>query len=462
MNIDIDEKSGGHLPIEEEAEKRDEVGRAVKQEQKEEAASIYISSDSDSEDVAPGQILHAGGGSDGENRTQNLAETAPVPTTASTRASVWKSTYRNYFDGIPSVGIDSRIPPPSSSSVFQLGTPSTSTQRHSLVASTRLLNTGGFPQPPAASTPAPFSSTSSHPAKGNLAFPPRESAPPITGRTTTPLAFYPTAPLAISGWKIVDTSQGGKLVVCPVCQALLDLNSPGIFHYGASESWSLLEEHMKKHEHCQMSRPCQVCVDRGDLFTRVAPKWLRKHVLSDHKVGRSGPYSVPPPPVISTGNGPVNVPRPVQSKQVDHPGPVPAPDVKFWEFVARPTKTTLVVCPCCQPPENPSKTQLNPENMVSHLQRVHKNASSVQLYKLLDRKCHGCKVVVPPHQLVQHIACQPNLSPKVTTPNEATLKRKAPTDGKSTLNERFGKYKAVQDFSAGRGPIIRFYDPLLR
>ena len=57
MNLDLDEKSGGHVPVEEvrfveeAAMKRDEVGKAVKQEQNEEAASIYISSDSDAKFV---------------------------------------------------------------------------------------------------------------------------------------------------------------------------------------------------------------------------------------------------------------------------------------------------------------------------------------------------------------------------------------------------------------------------
>ena len=236
------------------------------------------------------------------------------------------------------------------------------------------------------------------------------------------------------------------MVVCPVCQALLDLNSP-IVHYGAGKSWSPLEEHMKKHEHetNEWSRPCQVCVDRGDLFTKVAPEWLREHILSDHKV--NGPFSSVPlaqPSVMSPVNGPVSVPQPVQRNQVDLPGPGPAQDVKFWKFVTRPKMSPLVVCPCCLPP---LKANLKLENMASHLKRVHK------IDQICDWKCQGCKVAVPPDQLVKHIACQP-----ITT---STLKRKAPTDGetgKSTSIAKFGKYTAVQEFPAGKrrvwGPIL--------
>ena len=96
VNIDLDEKLGDLLSDGEAKKEPDKVGTAVKQEQNEEAFSIYISSDSDSEDVTPGPILHG----KGEYRTQDLAAssvTVPVqnnssivPTTASTRASVWR------------------------------------------------------------------------------------------------------------------------------------------------------------------------------------------------------------------------------------------------------------------------------------------------------------------------------------------------------------------------------------
>ena len=309
----------------------------------------------------------------------------------------------------------------------------------------------------ASSTQVPFSTTTSHPVRKNLVLLPQESAPPITGQKAAPLT---------SGWRIVDTSQGGKVVICPVCQAKVHM--PAIKVCGDTEKWSLLEEHMREHkgERLCWSRPCLVCVDRGDLFTTVAPEWLRTHVLSDHQV--NGPFSSAPPSqpsVKSTGNKPVNVPQPVQTKQVGQFGSDPAPDVKFWKFVEtfRPEddrkacRRLFVVCPSCP---LTLKTHLNPKNVVSHLKRIHKITSPVQL---CDKKCQGCKAVVPPDQLVKHIAsciachiaCQ-----QTTTTNEATLKRKTPVDAepgkKKTLDEKFGKYMAIQGSSSSvKGPLIR-------
>jgi len=315
-----------------------------------------------------------------------------------------------------------------------------------------------------------FCTTTSHPVRKNLVLLPQKSATPITGQKTAPLisrlkrrSLYHS-----SGWRIVDTSHGGKMVICPVyqCQTKVDLQPTKVC--GDAEKWTLLEEHMREHEEERLfwSRPCLVCVDRGDLFTTVAPEWLRTHVLSDHQV--NGPFSSAPPSqpsVKSTGNMPVNVPQPVQTKQVGQFGSDPAPDVKFWKFVEtfRPEddrkacRRLFVVCPSCP---LTLKTHLNPKNVVSHLKRIHKITSPVQL---CDKKCQGCKAVVPPGQLVKHIAsciachiaCQ-----QTTTTNEATLKRKAPVDAKpgkkKTLDEKFGKYMAIQGSSSSvKGPLIR-------
>ena len=122
MNIDVDDKSGGLLSVVEAKKEPDTEGTAVKQEQNEEAFSIYISSDPDSEDVS-------------ESESSPVCSTTAPPTTA---------------------------------------------QSHRLT----------------------------HPVKHNLVLSPQESA------------------TLISGWKIVDISQSEKMVVCPVCQTLLDLHSP--------------------------------------------------------------------------------------------------------------------------------------------------------------------------------------------------------------------------------------------
>ena len=341
--------------------KSESLGKAVKQEHNEETFSIYISSDSDTEDMAlslaPRPILH---------RTQSLdlsLATAPVPT----------------------------------------------------------------------SPPAQDIARSQAPGWREACSQPK-SLPFGTNPNIQP---HPS----VIGWRIVDTSQGGKMVICPVCHALVDLQSTIV--HGNTEKRGFLEEHMRehlKHEINVWSRPCLACVDRGDLFTRVAPDWLRTHISSDHQV--NGPFtSAPPsqPSVMST----VNVPQPVKTKPDGHPRPDPAPDVKFWEFVDGPN-SLFVVCPCCPTTMNIACRQLKPANVTSHLGRVHKIASLVQL---CDRKCQGCKVAVPPDQLVKHIACQP-----ATIGNGATLKRKAPTNAKTgkknTLNSKFGKYMAVQGSSS--------------
>jgi len=90
--------------------------------------------------------------------------------------------------------------------------------------------------------------------------------------------------------------------------------------------------------------------------------------------------------------------------------------------------------------------------VTSHLGRVHQIDFLVQI---CDRKCQGCKVAVPPDQLVKHIACQ-----QITIGNEASLKRKARTDAKTgkknTFNAKVGKYMAVQSSSSSvKGPIIK-------
>jgi len=642
VNIDLDEISHGHLLVDASKKKSESVGKVVKQELNEEAFSIYISSDSETEDViqslASGPILH-GGGTETEHGTRSLAPNpatcSTAQDTASTLASGLRGTYR-----IPrnsSAGTNSHSPPPSS--VDQSTTPPTTTQRHSLVASPRLLNTGGFTRPPltlagpvfnpppiilgpsqvrppptimgpyqvrpppimlgpsqcrppltmmgpsqmrppptilgpsqvrlpptmlgfssvrsplimlgpsqvrppptvlgashlrppnaqegpltdlqlrvtaefdpallvpaptlfpcnlparswvslvnnnspaalssmalqgsncvtASSTTVPFSAATTHSTRKNLVLPPRESTPPTSGQKTAPLTSGLKSRQSLSGqscpstsgWRIVDTSQGGKMVICPVCQALVDLQSTKV--YGETEKRSILEEHMREHKHetnvwLFWSRPCLVCVDRGDLFTRVAPEWLRTHVLSDHQV--NGPFSSAPPSqpsVMSTGNVPVNVPQPLQ--------PDRAPEVKFWEFFQqkgpRPNPhPLLVVCPCCPP----RGCRLKPVNIMSHLERVHQITPPVASYlplppkyrQLCDRKCPGCKFAVRPEQLVKHIACQPT-----TMANEPTLKRKAPTvtnaktGKKNTSDAELGKYTAVQGSSSSvKGPII--------
>ena len=157
VNIDIDEKSGGRLSASK--QKSDSVEGAVKQEQSEEPFSIYISSDSETEDVAQslalGSFLH-GGGTDTENRTQCLAlssETAPVPSTlpiSEDTASTWVSGYRGTNRVSKSSSVrNNYIPPPPSGD--QTTMPPTTTHRHKLVAGPRLLPTllvnRGFPQP---------------------------------------------------------------------------------------------------------------------------------------------------------------------------------------------------------------------------------------------------------------------------------------------------------------------------
>lgn len=369
VNIDLDDKSSGHLSIYAAKKKSGSLGKAIKQEQNGEAFSIYISSDSDTEDMvlslAPRPILH---------RPQSLAltlTTAPVPNSspaqdiARSQALGWRGAH-SLPKSLP-FGTNANIPP--------------------------------------------------HPS--------------------------------VNGWRIVDRSQGGKMVICPVCHALVDLQSTIV--HGDTEKWGLLEEHMRehlKHETNTWSRPCLVCVDRGDLFTRVAPDWLRTHISSDHQV--NGPF-ISAPPSQPFGNSSANVPQPVQKKLVSHPGPDPAPNVKFWEFVDGPN-SLFVVCPCCPPTMNIACRRLNPAKVTSHLERVHQIDSLVQL---CDRKCQGCNVAVPPDQLVKHIACQ-----ETTMGNEASLKRKAPTDAKTgkkkTFNAKVGKYMAVHGSSSSvKGPIIK-------
>ena len=138
-----------------------------------------------------------------------------------------------------------------------------------------------------------------------------------------------------------------------------------------------------------------MCIDQGDPLRTVAPQWLFSHIQSAH--GRKISIGFSEPPIRATA------PQPVQ------PSPIPFADV--WEFVERGGEQ-WVVCPFCPSDKN---TVVKPKNIVRHLAKVH-------MVSYRDRLCLGCKVAVPPEQLVNHTACKHWNQPIAT--DETPLKRK--------------------------------------
>ena len=156
---------------------------------------------------------------------------------------------------------------------------------------------------------------------------------------------------------------------------------------------------MKGHKH-EMSRPCQMCIDQGNLSTMVAPEWLFRHIQSAHQM------MSPPPRHPLIGASVPATPLPVQPTERS-----PAPASGVWEFVGR-NGEQWVVCPFCTGKGN---TTMKAKNIKKHLTQNH------PLLNYQKRQCQGCKVAVLPGQVAKHIFCKQPTSTDGTHP----LKRKS-------------------------------------
>ena len=260
------------------------------------------------------------------------------------------------------------------------------TRPHCVVVNPRLMNTSDFPQPPEAiATLVQRLRPNLTPAIASRSFPPpvplqprlfTEPPPNLSTLPSTPvvslshlpssldhraLVLPSSAPVGvstasylagitfdarqrnvtqISPWQVVSTGPGGTWVVCPVCRSFIK---------------NRLGEHMKGHKH-EMSRPCQMCIDHGNLFTMVAPEWLFRHIQSAHQmIG-------PPPQHPLIGASVPAAPLPVQPAERS-----PAPASGVWEFVGR-NGEQWVVCPFCT---GKGYTTMKAKNLNKHLSKHH-------------------------------------------------------------------------------------------
>jgi len=203
----------------------------------------------------------------------------------------------------------------------------------------------------------------------------------------------------LSPWKVLETGSSGKAVVCPVCKNLLDL-----------KTWTkdMLVQHMTVHNmHMtdQWRRACQFCIDRGDPFTRIGPEQLLSHLRSVHETIDPAPQQ---PPTKDTAPEEL-APLPQQPAE-----PATAPAFDTWKYIKR-NGGHWVVCPFC-PFTNLS---MKAKNIVKHVKKVHPCSDVCTGFKQI--LCQGCKVPVPPEQVVHHIVCQP----PNTTADEASKKMEA-------------------------------------
>ena len=197
--------------------------------------------------------------------------------------------------------------------------------------------------------------------------------------TTAPISNQP--PSNSSCWQVVRTSNG-VFVACPVCK--IQVRS------------GLLLKHMDEHHRQQISqsRPCQLCVDQGYSSTRVAPERLGFHILHRHIHGH---LPSPPAPQPSTRSTASAATPPGQPNPAAHPMATTAPAPNFWRFI-KTNGVQLVICPhsiktgCC----------VKPQNLASHMQRVHLVDPESPEYR---QQCKGCKLTVPPGEISAHIVC---------------------------------------------------------
>ena len=75
-----------------------------------------------------------------------------------------------------------------------------------------------------------------------------------------------------SCWQIVKTHQR-MYVVCPVCK--IQVRSGSVLGH--------IKQYHQQTPEWNQSRPCQLCVEQGENFTRVTPEHLWFHILYQHK-----------------------------------------------------------------------------------------------------------------------------------------------------------------------------------
>ena len=213
-------------------------------------------------------------------------------------------------------------------------------------------------------------------------------------RNPTPISAGQTPS---SAWQVVSTGRRKLLVFCPVCK----------IEARRAKQWFV--EHMKEHNQ-ESSRPCQMCTDQGDPFTTVAPEQILRHIQYVHE-RKSSPQS------------PIRTTAPVA------PQPVSVHHAPVWEFVER-GGGQMVVCPSCPSDKNKSNTTVKPKNIVRHLAKAHRVSYQ-------DRLCPGCKVVVPPEQLVNHTSCKNSNQTNAT--DETPLKRKVASTDATSLSLKSAK-----------------------
>ena len=209
-------------------------------------------------------------------------------------------------------------------------------------------------------------------------------------------------PSKSSCWQVVKTYIG-VYVACPVCKVQV---KPG-----------LLLEHMGRHQQqtseWNQSRPCQLCVDQGHYSIRVVPDRMRFHILYRHSHRLNGLLPSPPAPQPSTRSTASAATPPGQPNPAAHPMATTAPAPNFWRFI-KTNGVQLVICPhsiktgCC----------VKPQNLASHMQRVHLVDPESPQYR---QQCQGCKLTVPPGEISAHIVCHRPTSPCL--PNSSCLPR---------------------------------------
>ena len=165
---------------------------------------------------------------------------------------------------------------------------------------------------------------------------------------------------------------------------------------------------MKGHKH-EMSRPCQMCIDQGNLSTMVAPEWLLSHIQSAHQM-------MSPPPQVPLIRASA-LAAPLQPTERSS-----APASGVWELEEWSWRNgeQWVVCPFCTGKGN---TTMKAKNIKKHLSKHH------PLFNYQKRQCQGCKVAVLPGQVGKHIFCKQPTTTNGTHP----LKRKATNAPNSSL-----------------------------